>query len=338
MTSQPTQWLGLDIGGANLKAAHSSGQARSVPFELWKRPSELPEAIRHLVATMPKFDAIALTMTAELCDCYETKAEGVQSVLDAVPKRQAHVWGVDGRFYTLEAARMIPLVVSASNWMALASVVARLGEIRMPALLIDIGSTTTDLIPLDRRQVFAQGRTDTQRLQTGELVYAGVKRTPLCALDTQLPLRGVSTGLAAELFATTLDVYLTLGEIPEAPHDHTTADGRSMTINRARDRLARMVGADREGFSKQDAFDFSQEADQCLVTRLEKAARKTCTATIGEPKTVIVAGSGEFLARRVALRLVHENDMFSLASLWGSAASDAACAHAVVQLAQDLIG
>src|SRR5438445_198069 len=80
-----------------------------------------------------------------------------------------------------------------------------------PALLIDIGSTTTDLIPMDRGTVAARGRSDTERLQAGELVYAGIRRTPLCALATELPFRGIPTGLAAELFASTLDVYLTLG-------------------------------------------------------------------------------------------------------------------------------
>ena len=33
--------LGLDIGGANLKAAHTNGAARSRPFALWKNPGGL---------------------------------------------------------------------------------------------------------------------------------------------------------------------------------------------------------------------------------------------------------------------------------------------------------
>ena len=38
-------WIGLDIGGANIKTAHENGHARTVPFEVWKRPDELGEAI-----------------------------------------------------------------------------------------------------------------------------------------------------------------------------------------------------------------------------------------------------------------------------------------------------
>ena len=120
--------------------------------------------------------------------------------------------------------------------------------------MIDIGTTTTDLIPLDSGKVCARGRSDTERLQTGELVYAGVRRTPVCAVASELPFRGFPTGLAAELFASTLDVYLILGEIESEPDNRSTADGRPATIEGARDRLARMVGADRDSFSALDAI------------------------------------------------------------------------------------
>ena len=77
-------WLALDIGGANLKAAHASGAIRSVPFEVWRRPQDLARALADLVAGFPQFDRVAVTMTAELCDCFATKAEGVRAVLEAV--------------------------------------------------------------------------------------------------------------------------------------------------------------------------------------------------------------------------------------------------------------
>src|SRR5207302_1770736 len=108
-----------------------------------------------------------------------------------------------------------------------------------PGVLIDIGSTTSDLIPLSDGRARPLGLTDTDRLRTGELVYAGVRRTPVCALAGQLPFRGVTTGLAAELFATTLDVYLTLGEVSADSSDRATADGRPATPEAAIARLAR---------------------------------------------------------------------------------------------------
>ena len=257
--SDPT-WLGLDVGGANLKAALAGGPALSMPFELWKRPEGLGPALAGLVAALPRFDRIALTMTAELCDCYATKAEGVQAVLDAIlyasKGRPVSVWCIDGRFHGVESVRDQPRLAAASNWLALAVRAARLIPLG-PGLLIDIGSTTADLIPLSDGKVAARGRTDTERLQTGELVYAGVRRTPIAALANALPYRSVETGLSSELFATTLDVYLTLGRIPPDPADRSTADGRPSTPEAARDRLARMIGADREDFSEEDARSFA---------------------------------------------------------------------------------
>ncbi len=52
---------------------------------------------------------------------------------------------------------------------------------------------------------------------TVELVYSGVRRTPLCAVAPAVPFRGGWCPLAAELFATTLDVRLLCGAIPSSP-------------------------------------------------------------------------------------------------------------------------
>src|SRR5262245_19652106 len=94
--------LGLDIGGANLKAAHSDGFAKQKPFALWKQPDRLPEELQSIIALAPKFDHLAVTMTGELCDCYATKREGVKEILNAVEAAAAgrliRVWTTEGAF------------------------------------------------------------------------------------------------------------------------------------------------------------------------------------------------------------------------------------------------
>lgn len=332
-------WLGLDVGGANIKAAHAAGLSRAVPFEVWKRPDDLAQALAVAAASLPPCSAVALTMTAELCDCYPTKQVGVHAVLDgvarALPDRSIAVWGIDGAFHSVDEVRDRPLLAAAANWLALATLAARLVP-DGPAILIDIGSTTTDLIPLAAGTVAARGRSDTERLQAGELVYAGVKRTPLHALATELPFRGIPTGLAAELFASTLDVYLVTGDIAPDPRDLSTADGRPATVEAARDRLARMICADRETFTSDDARQFAQDADACLTTRLVRAAKWACRATIGDPGAAVVAGSGDFLAARVARQVIPPGGaIIGLNDAWGPDASAAGCAYAVVRLAAE---
>jgi (4-(4-[2-(gamma-L-glutamylamino)ethyl]phenoxymethyl)furan-2-yl)methanamine synthase len=229
-------------------------------------------------------------------------------------------------------------VIAAANWLALANLAARsIPDWR--GVLIDIGTTTTDLIPLDRGRVAARGRSDTERFQTGELVYAGVRRTPICALATELPFRGIPTGLAAEIFASTLDVYLTLGEIASNPSDLSTADGRPSTVEAARDRLARMIGTDRDGFSAEDAVAFARAADQCLLERLTLVAGRATRPTIGRPGAAVISGSGEFLARRLAERVIEPGGaIVSLREAWGPVASSAGCAYALVKLAVERLG
>ncbi|MCA1686389.1 MAG: H4MPT-linked C1 transfer pathway protein, partial [Planctomycetia bacterium] len=245
------------------------------------------------------------------------------------------VWGLDGRLRPIVEARDRPERAAAANWLALATVAARLTG-GGTGLLVDIGSTTTDLIPLRDGKVVARGRTDTERLQSGELVYAGVRRTPLFALSGRVPFRGRATGVAAELFATTLDVFVTLGEIPEDPSETATADGRPATRDASRDRLARVVGADREGFTAVDADRLSAAFREKFLSRLLSSLGSQPGA---RPTAVVVSGSGEFLARvLVERRLGPSGRVIGLSERWGPAASGAACARALLEIASGSAG
>ena len=213
--------LGLDIGGANLKAAHSRGGGRTVPFALWKKPQGLTAALRELIALMPPHDLLAVTMTGELCDCFTSKREGVEAILDSVHdvagRVPVRVWTTYGHFLPIQEARQEPLRVAAANWLAAASLAGHYANTGA-ALYLDIGSTTTDIIELWKGKPVPSAWTDVDRLKWDELVYTGTRRTPVCAL--------LGPKVAAELFATTLDVYLVLGLIPEDEEDCNTADGR----------------------------------------------------------------------------------------------------------------
>ncbi len=151
------------------------------------------------------------------------------------------------------------------------------------------------------------------------------------------PTGGWRRAWRRKLFATTLDVYLTLGAIEPDPQDLATADGRPATVDSARDRLARMVGADRDDFTDEDAVSLARAADEALLARLAVAADRACLATAGRPRCVIVAGSGEFLARRLAGRVLGPGGtIVGLQEAWGPVASIAGCAHALVVLAGEL--
>jgi probable H4MPT-linked C1 transfer pathway protein len=324
--------LGLDVGGANLKAAHTNGSARSRPFALWKNPAGLADALRILIAEMPSADMLAVTMTGELCDCFESKRQGVKAILDAVEAAAAgkpiRVWRTDGRFLDVAAVRRAPLMAAAANWLALATFVGRYAP-KGPALLIDIGSTTTDIVPLQDGRPVPKGRTDPERLRSGELVYTGVRRTPLCAI--------MGTGGAAELFATTIDVYLLLGWITEDAADHNTADGRPATKAAAHARLAHMLCADLETSTTEEREKLVNLILLKQVTSLQWAVERVAGRLHEPPRTVIVAGEGEFLTLPVLneQKAIPPCPVIRLLETLGAEISRAACAHAVAVLAAE---
>jgi len=318
--------LGLDIGGANLKAAHIDGSARLYPFELWKTPNDLPDALRDLIKSMPESDLLAVTMTGELCDCFENKRRGVRVILDAVKLAAGNipiqVWTTIGFFKDLEKAKANFLETAGANWLALASYAGRFVP-RGNALLIDVGSTTTDIVPLLDGRPVPRGRTDPKRLTYRELVYTGVQRTPVCAL-----LGGEG---AAEFFATTRDVYLLLGELPADSNDRNTADGRPATVEAAHARLARMVCADSETCSPETTRNLARKIYLRQRVLLQGAVVQVSATLPSSLQTVVISGSGEFLARK----LVSDVEVISLAEKLGLAISSAACAHAVAMLARE---
>lgn len=339
--------LGLDIGGANIKAADPTGRTLSRPFAIWKFPERLADELASILDSFPQAERVAVTMTAELADCFATKSEGVRFILDAVVASAAalpvQVWTTAGRFMTATEATSQPMLVAAANWHALATWCGReflaptrhsTPATRHSSLLIDIGTTTTDIIPLVDGRPVAQGLTDVGRLQTGELSYSGVKRTPLCAIAHAVPWRDGYCPLAAELFATTLDVYLLLGDVVEDEQDLETANGKPATKAAAHDRLARMLCCDRDEVSFDEAVQIARFLADVQRQRLAGSLERVASRFETPVETVIVSGSGSFLARR----LVAENrrtvaaKIVSLDEQLTPGIAEAACAYAVAQL------
>ena len=296
--------LGWDVGGANVKAAHldrADAEPRILerPFALWREPQRLPQVLSEVAEALGRADRMAVTMTAELADCYATKHEGVTSVLaafaTAFPSAELHVFGVDGRFRSPAAARRAPLRVAAANWMASARLVA---EACPDAIFMDVGSTTSDIIPIVAGRVAARGWTDPARLRSGELVFTGALRTPVCAIVRSLPYRGRRCRVAAELFAIAADAHLWLGHIGESDYSCEAPDGRGRSRAESGARLSRMIGADsemlREGEITAIAEEVAKSQVQQIASGLKQVLRRLRATA---PEVAILAGQGAFLAR-----------------------------------------
>jgi (4-(4-[2-(gamma-L-glutamylamino)ethyl]phenoxymethyl)furan-2-yl)methanamine synthase len=316
--------LGLDIGGANLKAATPEGTAMSVPFPVWKHPERLRAELANLIDRFPNIDHLAITMTAELCDCYETKRIGVNRILDdviaAARGKTISIWSTSGKFVDDSTARRDWMTVAAANWHALATFAARYTP-DGNGLLIDMGSTTTDIIPIRAGRVATRGLTDHDRLRNGELVYMGIKRTPLCAL-------GGNT-IAREFFATAEDAHMLLGFLPERPDADDTADGRGMTRPLALHRLARMLGGDAEVIPEDEIIMYAKSILQHQSHLLLTAINSYMQSSGNE--CIITSGVGEYFIIDTLQQLPHQT-VRSLNTILGEQVSSAAPAYAVATL------
>ncbi len=299
---------GWDIGGVNLKGVRVSdgsiAAVRSRPFELQHAPESLVPELQNLARDLGLETSApqGVTMTAELSQLFRTKREGVGFVLDAVSRafgeQLVHVLPVEGSFLPAARARETPLAVAAANWSATARLV---GTYYPDALLIDVGSTTTDVIPIVAGRPAAIGRTDPERLRSGELVYSGAVRTPAEAIASEVLIAGATSGVSAEGFALAGDVHLWRGDLAPEDYGVTPPDGRPATRAYAAERLARVICADRDMLA--DA-DISAIADSLAEAQVERIAASIATVLRSHPALphAVVTGLGDFVAARAAQR------------------------------------
>ncbi|MFZ1897026.1 hydantoinase/oxoprolinase family protein [Methanoregula sp.] len=304
--------IGIDVGGANLKVA--DGQGVHIYYcPLWTG-APFSDLLSPYAAG--RDTPAAVVMSGELADCFENKLQGIGFIVRAVQEvfPAARFYGTDAVFHTSPVPAL-----AAANWLASADF---LREKYPDAVLLDIGSTTADIIPLSRFPAL-RGLSDLDRLRKGYLVYTGMLRTPVATLISSVDISGITTPVSTEYFATSADAHLVLGNI--APDEYTcdTPDHREKTPEASLRRLARVVCADLEEIGEEGAL-------QVARAFWDRQRKIICSAVLrvkeeSGASSVIVAGLGASLFAR-------ECDGSDLRSVLGPAA-DALPAYAVREVA-----
>lgn len=332
--------LALDIGGANLKAADGQGWCHAEPFAMWREHHRLAEVVRRTLHLRSDCERVVVTMTGEIADCFRSREHGVHTIVSAVEEacedRALGIYLVDGSVVSPAEARSRFLEAAASNWYALATLAARLVA---PAcgLLVDVGSTTVDIVWIDRGTPRPRGRDDVSRMACGELVYTGVERTPVAAIVHELPWQGRLRPVARERFADAQDAWLLLGLPLEATCD--TADGRPLDSASASARLARMLLLDPAEFTAADALAAAESVAASQTREIAGCMRQVVAAAGRLPEVVVLSGHGGLLARRCLDALGwHDCRVLSLADQAGVAASRVGPAHALALIASGRLG
>lgn len=337
--------IGWDIGGVHLKAARAEDgrivDAAQLAAPLRGGVEPLVAAFGQMRLRMGPADCHAITMTAELADVFDSRARGVARIAalaaQALSGSRSIFYAGRAGFVALEYADQHVADIASANWHASAAFIARA---RPNSLFVDLGSTTTDIVPIARGAIAARGYTDAERLAAGELVYTGLVRGFVMATAAWAPFQGIWTPLINENFANMADVHRILGDLPDGADQMATADGREKTVAASRARLARMVGRDAG-----DAGDAAWEAlarwfAEAQMRAIADAAMLVLSRLDLPPDAPVVgAGIGAGLIRETARRLRRDyvafDTLLDIAPGARDAAAQCAAAAALALLASE---
>ena len=305
-------YVGWDLGGAHLKVAVCTVQGEIV--FLGQVACALGEGVRELDYALSQLEWLrrfrrlrhCITMSGEMADCFATRKQGVLSIAACI----SQFWKLSAAaksFYVAQERHPCSFAqlprywdkVASANWHASAHLVAHgVGS----GIMLDIGSTTTDVVAFLDGTPRISGWSDAKRLCSGELIYRGVVRTPVMVYGPSLCFQGKEYPIIAEYFAKAADVYRLLGVLPPGSDVQPSCDGGRKDLFSSARRLARMFGHDVVR-GKEIPFwaCFAKRIACRQISLIEKAvdSRHQCFPALKD-KPIVGLGCGSFLASSIA--------------------------------------
>lgn len=312
------KYVGIDIGGVYIKSAtitEDNGKITDIktirnPFNFRINCAKLNESLKEELnkhINSDEIDTIGITITAETVGIFKTIKEGVikiaQICSDTFTGYNVVFLSVDGKVHKYADVLDKPLNFASANWVATSNIATKYIE---NGFFIDIGSTTTDIIPVVNSKISPNGTTDMKRLLTGELIYSGLLRTYISCIVNKLPYRGEWVGLAAEIRCFTAHVYVLLGLIDELEMLHPYSGKKiSITKANAKEAIARSVCADSTLISDEDVICMAQYIYDEQVNNVIKSLKKLKANNWSDNHKLsfVVTGSGLSIAKKAISKL-----------------------------------
>ncbi len=324
--------LGLDIGGANTKSALIKFQNDEILksfsyieyFPFWEKTlNDIPDMLRRINSniieknniSLEEVNFISITITAELSDAFQTKREGISTIIraleDVFEKDKLFFISNKCEFIDFKSVRSEPISIAAANW---ASTSLFLGKFVSQCILIDAGSTTIDAIPILNSIPVANGKDDITRLINHELIYTGGLRATIPSITHFVPYKGQLVRIAFEKFALVSDVHRILNNISEEEYINDTADNRSKTIENSYSRLARVICMDSEAITKNELNQIANYIYKKQIEIISSEIQQFYDALIirlpefkNDPLFVITGLSSDFLIKKSLEKLGFNN-------------------------------
>ncbi len=289
--------LGLDIGGANTKITvldNNYYKIFNIYLPFWKEKEKVIPILKEIKEEYnPEY--VGLVFTAELADCYKSKKEGVEDIIKKVCSvfNNIYILDVNGNFLSPSEAIKNYLSVSASNWVASAKFI--LDNINKECVFIDMGSTTTDIIPIKNKILAC--KTDFERLMENQLLYVGTLRTPLSFLANKIKFNGRLINVSSEYFSITADLSIIFNKISPDKYTCDTPDNGGKDLESCLLRVARVVCADREILKDDDIIEIARYFYNSLLNLIKNEVE-----TIKERynlNDIVITGLGEEILKDI---------------------------------------
>lgn len=302
--------IGLDIGGANtdctiieIKNDELIGMKNKREyFPMWKNSENLKNALKRLTSDDPDIDVVCVSMTAELADGYTSKREGVLDisgqVMEVFNGKKICFVTFDG-LKSFDELQKDPLSAAAANWIGTTEIIK---YIEKDCIFMDIGSTTTDIIPIKNQKEVALGHSDLERLASGELVYTGMLRTNLASIVHSVPIHDKNTRVSSELFSITADVHRILKNVTKEEYTCPTPDGNKKDVVSCKRRLARLVCADLDTLEDDEIMKLAKYVEKKQIEQIYDGLSEVVERT--KIKNVLITSIGHGnLCERAAEKL-----------------------------------
>ena len=334
-------YLGIDIGGANLKiiGVNENKQIVYVDYsscKIWNNQSYLDKKLLKLnrIKTKKKIKC-GITMSAELCDCFKNREFGAKQIFKSCENLI-----FDCFFYSKSKSSFLKKDsysnIISMNWHS----IGRFLKKRIKnAIVIDFGTTTTDFIIIKKGRILNKNYDDFSRLNNNELLYTGFTRTPIFGISQQIRIQGKLLNIIPEFFSDSADVNKIIGQLNTSIDIDKTADGLNRSYFNSSRRISRSFGFDykksKRSLIKKICIELSSIQINKVFANLLKIQKKFSVQDF----PIILSGVGQevvnkFLKKRGVKTIKFEN--FLIPSKLNKEASSHAPAVSIALLIGDL--
>ncbi len=286
-------YIGWDIGGAHLKSCVINNQKTvcSVDLcELWKT-KEVGYMINQIIKQYSHKGIVnnVITMSGEMCDVFENRDQGVKKILNYFKKF------VNTYVYTRNCGIVSvkhntkPKNIASANWHVIAKFMCKK---LTNAIIIDLGSTTTDFILIKNSKIINKRLDDFSGLRSQELSYIGCLRTPPYIFERSLKINNKDIHIIPENFSSLADVYRIIKKLPKSFYYSSTCDSKDKDIKACMVRFARNFGLDYKEKHRNFLISAAQKISDLHSTILNKVINYHIEKNFLSDKNVKIIGLG----------------------------------------------